>query len=342
MNQSIHRQIASRYDQLRLDAAARRDERMAEAHRQYPELAALDRLIAEAGADLLLEAIDPAREKTAAARKKALLAERQAFLTARGLPETIGEIVYACSKCSDTGHVGSDRCTCYRAKLIPLLFESANLRQLKDISFARFDEQLFSDQPDPKRHQSDLSPRAQIRGIRQACERFVTEFDDPDTRNLFFVGKPGTGKTFLMACIAHAIIESGRTALYLPAAQLFDALAEYRVLSTSFHPDEIRFEKSAAMQDAILHCNLLLIDDLGTEYASGARYPELLQVLDQRSGPGCRTVLSSNVEAGLMREIYDERLLSRLYGGFAVYRFIGDDVRFVLNQRRRQARENPS
>jgi DNA replication protein DnaC len=111
MNQSIHRQIASRYDQLRLDAAARRDERMTEAHRQYPELAALDRLIAQAGADLLLEAIDPAREKTAAARKKALLAERQAFLTARGLPETIGEIVYACSKCSDTGHVGSDRFT---------------------------------------------------------------------------------------------------------------------------------------------------------------------------------------------------------------------------------------
>lgn len=254
------------------------------------------------------------------------------------LPATLGEVAYACRTCSDTGYVGTSRCACYQSKLIPLLFESANLRHLKDISFDQFDETLFSDQPDPKRYQSDLSPRAQIKGIRQACERFISAFDDPDTRNLFFVGKPGTGKTYLMACVAHALIEKGRTVLYLPAAQLFDALAEYRVLSTSFHPDEIRFEKSSAMQDTILNCELLLIDDLGTEFASAARYPELLQVLDQRTGPARRTILSSNVEAGLMREVYDERLLSRLYGGFAVYRFIGEDIRFIQNQRRRLQR----
>jgi len=338
MNQSIHRRISAQYDQLRLDAVARRDASIADAHVRFPELAMLDRKIAEAGADLLLEVINPTIEKTAGMRKSKLQDQRRAFLEAHSLPLTLGETVYACSKCSDTGYDGTNRCSCYQSKLIPLLFESANLRQLKDISFASFDELLFSDQPDAKRYQSDLSPRAQIRGIRQACERFVSAFDHPDTRNLFFVGKPGTGKTFLMACIAHELIEMGRTVLYLPAAQLFDSLAEYRVLSTSFHPDEIRFEKSSALQDAILHCDLLLIDDLGTEYTSAARYPELLQVLDQRSGPDRRTVLSSNVEAGLMREQYDERLLSRLYGGFAVYRFIGEDIRFVLNQKRRQAR----
>lgn len=335
MNQSIHRRISALYDLLRQEAATRRDDGLADACSRYPELVQLDRSIAAAGADLLLEAIDPARSKTAGTRKKALQEDRLAFLEANGLPRELGEIVYSCGKCSDTGYVGTNRCTCYQFKLIPLLFESANLNQLKDISFASFDEQLFSDQPDQKRYQSELSPRAQIHGIRQACERFASEFVLPETRNLFFVGKPGTGKTFLMACIAHDLVEEGRTVLYLPAAQLFDALSEYRVLSTSFHPDEIRFEKSSALQDAIMHCELLLIDDLGTEYTSAARYPELLQVLDQRNGPDRRTVLSSNVEAGLMRELYDERLLSRLYGGFAVYRFIGEDVRFVLNQRRR-------
>ena len=338
MNQSIHRKITAAYDQLRLDAVARRDEVLAATYARYPELARLDRRIAQAGAEMLLEALDPSRGQLAGQKKQMLQQERLAFLDAVGLPGTIGEIVYACPNCSDTGFVGANRCSCYQAKLIPLLFESANLRQLKDLSFDQFDEALYSDQPDPKRYQSELSPRAQIRGIRQACERFVSTFDEPETRNLFFVGKPGTGKTFLMACVAHELIKTGRTVLYLPAAQLFDALAEYRVLSTSFHPDEIRFEKSSALQDTILHCELLLIDDLGTEYASAARYPELLQVLDQRTGPACRTILSSNVEAGLMREVYDERLLSRLYGGFAVYRFIGEDVRFVLNQRRRQPR----
>jgi DNA replication protein DnaC len=338
MNQSIHRRISAHYDLLRQEAVTRRDTILADAYQRFPELVQLDRDIAAAGADMLMEAIDPTREKTAGARKKAFQNRKSDFLEAKGLPRDLGEIIYTCNKCSDTGFHGSIRCSCYQSKLIPLLFESANLNQLKDISFTSFDEQLYSDQPDQKRYQSELSPRMQIRGIRQACERFVNEFDHPETRNMLFVGKPGTGKTFLMACIAHALIEEGRTVLYLQAAQMFDALAEYRVLSTSFHPDEIRYEKSCALQDAILHCELLFIDDLGTEYTSAARYPELLQVLDQRSGPGSRTVLSSNVEAGLMRELYDERLLSRLYGGFAVYRFIGEDVRFILNQRRRQAR----
>ncbi|NLC85308.1 MAG: ATP-binding protein [Ruminococcaceae bacterium] len=336
MNQSIYRRLAAQYDLLRQEAINRRESEQAAAWEKYPELARLDREIAIAGADLLLETIDPSREPTAAARKAALQAEREAFLKAAGLPLTIGEVVYNCAACQDTGIIDKQRCHCYRARLIPLLSESANLNHLRAARFENFDEQLFSDQPDPRRYQSELSPRTSINGIRQACERFVQDFKQAQTRNLFFVGKPGTGKTYLMACVGHAMIEQGRTVLYLPAAQLFDALAEYRILSTAYNPDELRFERSTALQEAIFHCELLLIDDLGTEFTSAARYPELLQVLDQRTGTNRRTIISSNVEASLIRELYDERLLSRLYGGFAVYRFIGEDVRFVLNQRRRQ------
>ncbi len=336
MNQSIYRRLAAQYDQLRQDAVNRRETEQAEAWEKYPELARLDREIAIAGADLLLETIDPGREPTAAARKAALQAQRESFLKANGLPLTLGEVVYNCELCRDTGFIDKQRCSCYRARLIPLLSESANLNHLRFARFDQFDELLFSEHPDPRRYQSELSPRANINGIRQACERFVKEFEQAQTRNLFFVGKPGTGKTYLMACVGQALIEQGRTVLYLAAAQLFDALAEYRILSTAYNPDELRFERSTALQSAIFNCELLLIDDLGTEFTSAARYPELLQVLDQRAGSNRRTIISSNVEANLIRELYDERLLSRLYGGFAVYRFIGEDVRFVLNQRRRQ------
>lgn len=335
MNQSIQRRLAAQYDQLRLDAVLRRDAELQAAWTRLPELARLDRAIAMAGADLLLETLAPGGEKTAAARKQMLQEERAALLAAAGLPQTLGEIVYACPKCKDTGIFDGRRCSCYQARLIPMLFESANLSHLAQVRFDQFDESLFSDRPDPKRYESELSPRAQLMGIRAACEQFVRDFDRPETRNPFFVGKPGTGKTFLMVCIAHALIEQGRNVLYLPAVQLFDALAEYRMLATSFHPDEIRFERSAALQEAIFNCELLLIDDLGTELAGAARYPELLQVLDQRTGPDRRTILSSNVETGQMKRLYDERLLSRLYGGFAIYRFFGDDVRLVLSQRRR-------
>ncbi len=335
MQLSIRKAVAQEYERRRFAAEIARDRQINAAHARWPELARLDRELAAAGADLLLEAIDPARPRRAAERKALLAAERADYLSAIGLAPDYDQLQFICAKCRDTGLIGSERCSCYQAILIPLLAANANLRALEGISFDQFDESLFAGQPDPARYQSDLSPRQQLNGLRQACQRFVRDFDRPETRNLLFVGKPGTGKTFLMACVARALLDQGRSVLYLTAPQLFDSLQEYRTLLNAFNPDEIRLDKAAALHDSLMTCDLLLIDDLGTEAGAASRYADLLTVIDNRSLPQYKTIISSNADPATLRDTYDERLLSRLVGGFAVYRFFGDDVRLTISRRRR-------
>jgi len=335
MQASIARAVSQEYERRRFAAEQQRERRVAAIHARWPKLAELDLAIAAAGADLLFEAIEPGRPRQAAARKAELVSRRERFLQDNNLPLDYDQNQYTCPLCQDTGMCGAVRCSCYRNALIPLLAANANLKALECFSFEKFDETLYSDQPDPARHKSDLSPRQQINGLRQACLRFVHDFDRPETRNLLFVGKPGTGKTFLMACIARALLDQGYSVLYMPAPQLFTSIQEYRTLLAAFSPDEIRLEKAAALHDSLMTCDLLLIDDLGTEAGASSRYADLLTIIDGRAQPGMKTIITSNADPATLRDNYDERLLSRLVGGFAVYRFFSDDVRMVLNRRRR-------
>ncbi len=337
MQASIGRSVAREYERRRFAAEQARDRETEKIYCQWPKLRQLDQKVAAAGADLLLEAIDPGRPRLAAGLKAELLKRRCEFLEAADIKPDFDQVHYSCPICKDTGYKDNRRCTCYRNVLIPLLTESANLKTLDGFAFDQFDESLFADQPDPGRYHSELSPRQQIQGLRQACLRFVSEFDQPETRNLLFVGKPGTGKTFLMVCIAHALLEQGYSVLYLTAPQLFDIIQEYRTLLASFKPDDIRLEKAMAMHESLMNCELLLIDDLGTEAGAASRYADLLTVIDGRNLPNLKTIISSNSDPATLRDTYDERLLSRLVGGFAVYRFFGEDIRMTQNRRRRRA-----
>lgn len=339
MAASINRKITGIYEQRRLTAELARDRLVEQVYAKWPDLRALDRAIASSGADLLLEAIEPGRPRRAELNLQLLRQQRSSLLGRLGLDADFDEVHYTCSICQDSGWAGGrsdhQRCSCYRSVLIPLLSEQANLSHLAGQTFAAFDESLFQAQTDPVRYQSDLSPRQQINGLRRACEQFVRHFDQPETRNLLFVGRPGTGKTYLMACVAHSLLDLGHSVYYLSAPQLFDQLQEHRTLLASYNPDSTRLERSNALQDILQTCDLLLIDDLGTEAGAAARYADLLSVIDNRIQPGLKTIISTNADPVSLRDQYDERLLSRLVGGFAVYRFFGEDVRLQLNRRRR-------
>lgn len=335
MKQLIGREIARIYEQRRLQAEQDCARAVSRVYRQHPAVERIDRALAAAGSDLLMEAIEPGRPRTALETLNRLKEERRLYLQQHKLPPDFDQPRYTCSTCRDTGQVNGQRCSCYQAVLVPLLTDEANLAHLEQMSFASFDANLFSDQPNPGLYQSDLSPRQQIQGLRKVSERFVAAFDQPETRSMLFIGKPGTGKTFLMVCIARALLNLGRSVLYMTAPQLFDHLQEHKTLLASFNPDPVRLEHSLAMKDSLYNCELLLIDDLGTEAGASSRYADLLAVIDSRQGSGRKIILSSNADPASLRDHYDERLLSRLVGGFAVYRFFGEDVRLALNRRRR-------
>jgi DNA replication protein DnaC len=332
---SIARAVAREYDRRRQQTEAEREQRRLDAYRLHPALQELDRAIAAAGADQLLEVIDPHRPQQARQLRQQLLDQRTELLACFGLGADFDQIRPICPVCRDSGVAGHQRCHCYRQILVPLLTAQANLRSLAGMHFENFDETLFSDEADPARYKSEHSPRAQIGALRRICETYVARFDQLEQRNLLFVGPPGTGKTYLMACVANALLAQGRSVLYVSAPALFEIMGNYRTQLASFHPDEIRFEQATALHDLVLNSELLLVDDLGTEPAAASRYADLLAIIDHRAGAGRHTLISSNADPGALRETYDERLLSRLLGSFAIYRFFGPDVRLVLSRRRR-------
>lgn len=335
MQQSIARAVARIYDHRRQQADIERDDRVAVVHQAHPRLAELDQAIAQAGAELLREAIEPGRPRHAAARKTELEAERMAYLSESGIDPEFDRPRYQCSRCQDTGRVGRERCQCYQQVMIPLLLSQANMRPLGQASFDQFNLDLFSDQPNPERYHSQLSPRRQIQGIRQASEQFVRSFNQPETRNLLFVGSPGTGKSYMMGCIGNALIRQGHAVFYTTAPQLFERLQERRVLRATFSPDPTRVEEAEAVYELLLGSSLLLIDDLGTETSAAGQYADLLTILDSRQQPGLRTIISSNAAPATLRREYDERILSRLLGQFALYHFFGEDLRLSAGRQRR-------
>lgn len=332
---SIARAVAREYDRRRQQADADRVHRRTEIYQAYPDLAALDRQLAAAGADLLLELIEPGRPQQAEARRQALLARRSAYLSQQGIDPDFDQVRPNCQICQDTGMAEGQFCSCRRQILVPLLLGQANLQNLAGLTFAQFDATLFSEQRDAARYRTERSPREQILALRQVCEHYTQQFDAQKQRNLLFVGPPGTGKTYLMACVANALLEQGRSVLYTTAPDLFEIMSNYRTMLASFHPDEIRYEQAVAMHDLVFHADLLLVDDLGTEPAAASRYADLLGIIDRRTGLGLHTMISSNADPAALRDTYDERLLSRLMGSFAIYRFFGADVRLELGRRRR-------
>ncbi|HHW00903.1 MAG TPA: ATP-binding protein [Clostridiaceae bacterium] len=255
--------------------------------------------------------------------------EKIQLLEEAGFPKDYLEPVYQCSQCKDTGFIstqkGDIKCACYKQQLINLLYSQSNLKLAEFENFSTFNENYYPDVVDEQKYGIKKSPRRQILGIKEDCLKFIENFRSPDTKNLFFCGPAGVGKTFMTNCIAVELLNRGITVLYQPAPVLFNTINEYKLRSL----------KDDTYQDAgyksIYDVELLIIDDLGTESPSAARYADFLTLLSTRQANDfskpCKTIISTNIDIKKMYEYYDERIVSRIIGYFDIYKFAGEDIR---------------
>lgn len=257
--------------------------------------------------------------------------EKASLLETGGYPKDFLEPAYRCAKCKDTGMLPADEnagdkiCSCYRQQLIDLIYVQSNLKCTDIENFSSFNENYFSDAVDENKYGIKKSPRKQILGIKENCLNFIDNFKEPESKNMLFCGPTGSGKTFMTNCTAVELMNKGITALYQPAPVLFSTITEYRFKSSK----EETYENSVYKN--IMEVELLIIDDLGTEPPSAARYAELLTILDTRFANNmvrpCKTIISTNIDIRKLYEYYDERVGSRIIGNFDIYRFAGDDIR---------------
>lgn len=335
MTQSIHNSIKAEYERRIRKSSDGLLARQQEVYARIPEIEGIDDRIHGTGVrynkQLLSGILSP---EEAAAKLDAEIGGlkhlKTELLEANGYPGNYLSPVYTCSKCMDTGLItredGPDEiCSCYRQQLVELIFSQSGLKLSAVDGFTNFDENYYPDTVDEDAYGIKKSPRRQISGILENCRSFVDSFGSPDEKNLLFCGPTGVGKTWMAGCIAAELMKKGFTVLYQSAPSLFNTIYEYRYKASR----EEAYE--SAVYKNILEVELLIIDDLGTESPSAARYAELLTILDTRLANGgprsCKTIISTNINLKKLFEYYDERIVSRIIGNFDIYRFAGDDIR---------------
>ena len=334
MSIAIHNLIKNEYDKRQKAAYDGLMERKAEVYAKVPRIQAIDDEIKINGIHynkMILKGLISAEE--AAFRLKDRLEdlkkEKLELLTGAGYPAGYLESSYECSHCNDTGYIGGAegtvKCSCYQQLLINYLYSESNLKRMEDENFSTFSVSYYPDSINEAKYGIKLSPRQNIQAIKERCLKFIEGFVNAEEKNLFFSGPTGVGKTFLSNCIALELINRGRTVLYQTAPTLFDIVNEHKV----------RAFKEEGYVDTryrnILDVELLIIDDLGTEPPSAARFAEFLTILNTRQANNltrpCKTIISTNIEAKQLYEYYSERVASRIIGGFDMFRLVGEDIR---------------
>lgn len=308
------REYSRRQAQVRRELEQRRQD----AFRKVPRLAEIDREVASLSAQRARSLLQNGTGSVTDLKKEvAVLAdERLALLRGNGFPDDYLEPRYICPHCQDTGYVGSRKCSCFKKAEIELLYTQSNIREiLEKENFEHFSFDWYSDTI--KNEATGLSARETARRAYDAAWNFVRDFD-ARFQNLFLYGSTGVGKTFLSHCIAHELLKTAHCVLYFSAYDLFDRLAH-----TAFS----RKSETDADEDFIYDCDLLIIDDLGTELTNSFVSSELFFCINERLTRRKSTVISTNLQLEDFSATYSERTFSRIASNFQMLKLIGKDIR---------------
>lgn len=226
---------------------------------------------------------------------------------------------YECSDCLDTGYVGNEKCHCFKQAIVDLVYSQSNIKSvLEKENFSTYSMDYFSAEDiDPI---SGLTPRANAQRVLAACKHFIDTFDT-SYRNVLLYGNTGVGKTFLANCIAKELLDRGHTIIYLTSFQLFNILEKQ-----AFQKDEEGQEADNQL-NYILDCDLLIIDDLGTELYNSFTNTKLFLVINERHLRGKSTIISTNLPIESIKTNYSERIYSRITSDYMCLKLFGDDIR---------------
>ena len=242
-------------------------------------------------------------------RLKEISKKKAALLRENGFPEDFLTPVYKCKECQDTGYIANKKCSCFRAAEVNLIYEQShikNLLQTENFSALSYDYYAGED-------------LEKFTKAVQICQNFVKTFY-LDYRNLFFYGTVGTGKSFLSCCVAKELMDQGSVVIYFSAAQLFDTLSK-----STF--DKESKEAASGISDDICDCDLLIIDDLGTELTNAFVSSQLFACLNNRHLRKKSTVITTNLSLGELRDRYSDRIFSRITSNYEVCKLTGRDIR---------------
>lgn len=311
--------IMREYSRRQAASQHRLSEHRDEVYQKLPRIREIDDEVASLCTDRVRALLGKKPQTTDVSLKEQiaeLSEERTALLLANGYPEDYLTLTPVCPKCQDTGYVDGRKCTCFKKAEIELLYAQSNLQAiLQKENFEHFSFACYSDTI--TNEVTGLTARETAKNAYDTAWAFVHNFDRA-FQNLFLYGNTGVGKTFLSHCIARELLESTHFVLYFSAFDLFDLMAR-----SAFSRDEHPAEEEAWIYD----CDLLIIDDLGTELTNSFVSSQLFLCINERLMRQKSTIISTNLTLEQFSDTYSERTFSRIASNYQMLKLIGDDIR---------------
>ena len=318
----------SQYDQLMAQYSARQhrairelDKRREEVYQAIPELHEWEEKARSLSLSYVRNASGPdaTTPQDFAGQMASYKREYARLLSEHGFAEDYLEPVYECPDCKDTGYINGEKCHCLKKAAIRLFYRQSNLeRVVNEESFDTFDLSLYPE--DMTDRVTGMNARQIMQDVLTATKEFADFFDE-EYENLLLYGDTGVGKTFLTHCIAGQLLAEGHSVLYL------DAIGFFEQLEARQFDREMNYSEKSSMLSHLLDCDLLIIDDLGTELANGFTTSQLYHVIEGRDQRRRATIITTNLSLQDLNAMYTERVFSRIIKNYRKLRLIGDDIR---------------
>ena len=314
----VLRRARARLEQAKLERERENEAHRAAAYERYPRLREIDRELQQSMAELAIAFLKKDSEETLGAirtRNQTLQAEHNWILEAGEFEDGYLDDTPVCTRCGGTGYDGSQMCSCLRE-----LCRQEQKKELTSLlgsgreSFDTFRLDVYSDAYDPK---LGTSPRELMRSNLNICKKYAAGFSAA-SGSLLFSGATGLGKTFLSACIARQIADRGFSVMYETAIRLFG----------DFETEKFGAQGGdGSLTRKYFDCDLLIIDDLGTEMTTQFTVSALYSVLNTRMMEGKPILISTNLLPEALETRYSPQIASRIVGTFRLIKFAGDDLR---------------
>lgn len=308
--------IMRAYEQIQTRNRHIQEERREQVYLRIPKYRELEQAVASMSvsqAKLMLDGDEHAMARLRTSLEE-IAVQKKALLQSAGFSEDYLEPVYSCPNCRDTGYLTGpeglrQKCACFHRREIDLLYEQSNIQDaIRGSNFSLLSYEYYQGE--------DL---ARFQKCVEICKNFTKNFKQ-DYRNLFFYGTVGTGKSFLSECIANQLLQTGQAVLYFSSAGLFDTLARY-----SF--DAKAKEALCQFTRDLYQCDLVIIDDLGTEVTNSFVASQLFSLLNERHLRQKSTLISTNLSLEELRDRYSDRVFSRITSYYTICKLTGPDIR---------------
>jgi len=321
---NVTEKILKEYEELEKINDSERRNRISSVYEKYPKIKEIDDKIKNCGitclnkilsnpssADEVNSFIEDEMEK--------LKSERNSLIEDFGIDPMFDKIKYKCEMCSDTGFVGNEKCKCFIQKIMDEEFNNSNMgEKQKNCTFDKFKLDIYS----KTESQDGITHYERMSKIYNLAKDFTENFDTAE-KSLFFYGGTGVGKTFLSSCIANELMKKGKTVLYARASRLFELFER-----NHFGRGDIK--KDRELIERVYTCDLLIVDDLGTEIHTRNIPSFLYDFFDERVSNNKKLIINTNYNSQELEDLYTKRFTSRLFESFYVLKFAGKDLRIGI------------